>query len=310
MAPKAQPPKAQQQPQQQAKPTQAITLQHKVNTLATAITARKGSFATAAAKHFNVDRMIKLAQASLSRTPKLAECTQESVLVTLMRCAELGLEPNSPLGGMHLVPYLNRKAGKMECQGIIDYRGLVDLARRSGELVSIFAEPRYEKDKWKRTLGTTPKIEHEPADDEERGQLLGFYAVGVLKSGEVQFTYMTLADVNAIKARSRASESGPWQTDFVEMGKKTVLRRLAKLLPMSSAAKDQIAIEDAIEAGGEVPGVAIDVPMIGDGQQGGGDGDGAPSGTVAEVERALAGADAGEAKKADAPGKDEPGSDG
>lgn len=103
------------------------------------ITSRKDAFAQVAPKHFSVERLVKLAHASLSRTPGLAQCTPTSVLVQLMRCAELGLEPNSPLGGMHLVPFKNRRTNRMECQGIIDYRALVALARRSDQISAIAA---------------------------------------------------------------------------------------------------------------------------------------------------------------------------
>ena len=112
------------------------------------ITSRKDAFAQVAPKHFSVERLVKLAHASLSRTPGLAQCTPTSVLVQLMRCAELGLEPNSPLGGMHLVPFKNRRTNRMECQGIIDYRALVALARRSDQISAIAARVVYSNDRF------------------------------------------------------------------------------------------------------------------------------------------------------------------
>jgi recombination protein RecT len=196
---------------------------------------------------------VKLAQAAVAKTPNLALCTAPSVLVTLMRCAELGLEPGSPLGGMHLIPYKNKKTGKYECQGIIDYRGLIDLVRRSGDVSMLYAEVRYSKDKWERALGTDPHIRHEPAEDEDRGDVVGFYAAAKLRSGEVQMAYMSLKEVQAIRNRSRAGESGPWVTDFNEMGKKTVLRRICKQLPMSAEVKRQVADEELVDAGKPVP---------------------------------------------------------
>lgn len=241
------------------KPQTSIEIQRaQANTLAAAILEKRAAFAQVAPKHLNVERMIKLAQASISRTPKLAQCTVSSVLTVLMRSAELGLEPNSALGGMWLIPYENKKTGKVECQGIIDYRALVELARRSGEIAAIFAEVRCENDKWKRTLGTDPSIIHEPAEDEDRGDVMGFYAVAKLKSGEVQFAYMTKKDVDLIRSRSRASSSGPWVTDYNEMAKKTVLRRLCKMLPLQSQVKEQLSDEEAIDRG-EAPGPVIDV---------------------------------------------------
>lgn len=217
-------------------------------TLANIIAGRREAFAQVAPKHFSVDRLVKLAQASLSRTPKLAQCTPESVLVQLMRCAELGLEPNSPLGGIHLVPFDNRKTNRTECQGIIDYRALVALARRSDQISAIAARVVYANDQF------------DPYEDEkgihftfkqaagDRGEMREVFAYATLKSGEVQFERMSKADIDRIRGRSRASSSGPWVTDFDEMAKKTVLRRLCKLLPLTTEAAAVLAEEEASEA--------------------------------------------------------------
>ena len=212
------------------------------------ITSKRDAFAQVAPKHFSVERLVKLSHASLSRTPKLAQCTPESLLIQLMRCAELGLEPNSPLGGIHLVPFDNKKTGKTECQGIIDYRALVALARRSDQISAIAARVVYSNDKFRPT-----EDEHgvhftfEQADG-DRGTMTKVFAYARLKSGEVQFDQMSKADVDKIRARSKASSSGPWVTDYDEMAKKTVLRRLCKLLPLTTEAAAAIAEEEAREA--------------------------------------------------------------
>ncbi len=217
-------------------------------TLAAIISSKRDAFAQVAPKHFSVERLVKLAHASLSRTPKLAQCTPESLLVQLMRCAELGLEPNSPLGGIHLVPFDNKKTGKTECQGIIDYRALVALARRSDQISAIAARVVYSRDQF------------DPIEDEhgvhftfkqalgDRGEMTGVFAYARLKSGEVQFDQMAKSDVDRIRGRSKASSSGPWVTDFDEMAKKTVLRRLCKLLPLTTEAATVLAEEEAAEA--------------------------------------------------------------
>lgn len=218
------------------------------STLASLIASRRSAFAEVAPAHFHVDRLVKLAQASLSRTPKLALCTPESVLIQLMRCAELGLEPNSPLGGIHLVPFDNRKTGKTECQGIVDYRALVALARRSDQISAIAARAVYSNDQF------------DPYEDEkgvhftfkqaagDRGEFREVFAYATLKSGEVQFDRMSREEVEKIRTRSRAGSSGPWVTDYEEMAKKTVLRRLSKLLPLTTEAASLVAEEETVEA--------------------------------------------------------------
>lgn len=217
-------------------------------TLVNIITSRRDAFAQVAPKHFSVERLVKLAHASLSRTPKLAQCTPESVLIQLMRCAELGLEPNSPLGGIHLVPFDNRKTGKTECQGIVDYRALVALARRSDQISAIAARVVYSRDQFECREDETGVHFTFVQAEGDRGEMVKVFAYARLKSGEVQFDQMAKSDVDKIRARSKASSSGPWVTDYDAMAAKTVLRKLCKLLPLTTEAAAVIAEEEASEA--------------------------------------------------------------
>ena len=217
-------------------------------TLVSIITSRRDAFAQVAPKHFSVERLVKLAHASLSRTPKLAQCTPESVLIQLMRCAELGLEPNSPLGGIHLVPFDNRKTGKVECQGIIDYRALVALARRSDQISSIAARVVYSRDQFDCREDETGVHFTFVQAEGDRGEMVKVFAYARLKSGEVQFDQMAKSDVDKIRSRSKAGTSGPWVTDYDAMAAKTVLRKLCKLLPLTTEAAAVIAEEEASEA--------------------------------------------------------------
>lgn len=217
-------------------------------TLVNIITSRRDAFAQVAPKHFSVERLVKLAHASLSRTPKLAQCTPESVLIQLMRCAELGLEPNSPLGGIHLVPFDNRKTGKVECQGIIDYRALVALARRSDQISAIAARVVYSRDQFDCREDETGVHFTFVQAEGDRGDMVKVFAYARLKSGEVQFDQMAKSDVDKIRARSKAGTSGPWVTDYDAMASKTVLRKLCKLLPLTTEAAAVIAEEEAAEA--------------------------------------------------------------
>jgi recombination protein RecT len=124
------------------------------------------------------------------------------------------------------------------------YRGLIDLCKRSGEVSSIYAHTVHEKDKFEIELGSTQKITHVPYTMGDRGEVVSVYAVAVLKDGAVQFDYMTKSDVDAIRRRSRAGQTGPWQSDFAEMAKKTVVRRLVKYLPISTDLERAVELED------------------------------------------------------------------
>lgn len=199
------------------------------DTLAEMLRSRKDSIAQIVPSHLTPERVMRVAVNCVAKTPGLQACTPTSLLQSVLVAAELGLEPGGALGHMYLVPFGN------VCTPIIGYRGLAELARRSGEVVSVSAAVVREKDKFKVSLGLKPDIQHEP--DFSAGELSKptfFYAVAVLSDGSTQFEVMSVAQVDAIRARSRSGKNGPWATDYEEMAKKTVFRRLAKWLPIAS----------------------------------------------------------------------------
>jgi len=184
--------------------------------------------------HLKPDRFIRVAITALSKIPKLRECTPESFMKCLLDLSAFGLEPDGRRA--YLIPY-----GK-ECTLIVSYMGLVELIRRSGEVASIRAETVCEKDVFSWVNG---EITHEVDWRQDRGKVQAVYAEAVLKSGERQTATMTLAEVEAIRKRSKAGNSGPWQTDFAEMAKKTAVRRLSKMLPLSSEIMERVIAGDA-----------------------------------------------------------------
>ncbi len=195
-------------------------------------------------KHLTVERLTRIALTTIRTVPKLLECSQESLLAAVMQAAQLGLEPGL-LGQCYFVPFGGR------VQFIIGYKGLIDLARRSGSIVSIAAGAIYSKDKFKYRKGFEEILEHEP-NFQDRGELCGFYAYALTKDGGRFADVMTLQDIEKIRGRSKAANNGPWVTDFEEMGKKTVVRRLAKYLPLSIEVANKIA-EDEQKEFGEAP---------------------------------------------------------
>lgn len=210
---------------------------------------KKGEIAKVLPKHLNPERLLKIAQVAATTTPKLLECYLPTLVSAIGQCAQMGLEPNTVLGHAYLVPYFNNKKRRMEVQVIIGYKGLIDLARRSGQIVSIAAHAIYSNDKFECAYGLEEKLLHVPAMTGERGDIVGFYAVAHMKDGGHAFEVMTLSQVRKIAAASQSrGESGPWKDHFVEMGRKTAIRRLAKFLPLSvefqtAAALDSMAAE-------------------------------------------------------------------
>lgn len=199
-------------------------------------------------KHLTPERMLKVALISISRQPRLLQCTRESLLRSLMDAAQLGLEPNNLLGSSYLVPYKNSKTNQYEAQLQVGYRGLIDLARRSGQIISIEAHVVHEHDDFEVAFGLEPILRHKPNLTEDPGIPVFFYAVAHLRDGGVQADVMTMADVKRIQQRSKSANDGPWVTDFDEMGKKTVVRRLVKYLPVSVELSQALEIEERSES--------------------------------------------------------------
>lgn len=194
----------------------------------------KAQMALALPKHMTADRLARIALTEVRKTPALARCDQASFLGAIMQCAQLGLEPGGALGHAYLLPFENRKKGTTEVQFIVGYRGMIDLARRSGQILSIEARAVYAADQFHVRLGLNPDLQHEPDwEAPDRGPLRFVYAVAKLKDGGTQFEVMSRAEIERVRAKSRAAQSGPWVDHFEEMAKKTVLRRLFKYLPVS-----------------------------------------------------------------------------
>lgn len=180
------------------------------------------------------ERFTRMALSTLSTTPKLMECSQMSFLGALMNAAQLGLEPNTVLGQSYLIPYKNK--GKMECQFQIGYKGLIDLAYRNDKMQNISAHIVYENDEFDYELGLDSKLVHKPAK-ENRGNMVWVYATYKLENGGYGFEVMSKEDVDkhAKKySQSYSSNYSPWKTNYEEMAKKTVVKKLLKYAPIKS----------------------------------------------------------------------------
>jgi recombination protein RecT len=197
----------------------------------------KAQIALALPRHITADRLARVALTEIRRTPALARCDPASLLGAIMTCAQLGLEPGGPLGHAYLVPFENRRAGRTDVQFILGYRGMIDLARRSGQIQSIEARAVYEGDQFDVKFGLDSDLTHVPDfDNPNRAQpdkLRFVYAVAKLKDGGVQFEVLSRREVEAVRAQSKAGSSGPWQTHYEAMALKTVIWRLCRYLPIS-----------------------------------------------------------------------------
>lgn len=210
--------------------------------------ARRGEIAAALPKHLTPDRMIRLALTEFTKNKTLQQCTPASVYAGIIQASQLGLEIGV-MGQAYLVPYQNRKAGTTEAQFIPGYKGLIALARRSGEVTSIETHIAYENDEFDLTLGIETKVRHVPKLDGDRGRPRLVYGVAHFKDGGYHFEWMSLAEVERIRSRSKAANSGPWVTDYEQMVRKTLIRRMANYLPMSIELSTALEIDRMADEG-------------------------------------------------------------
>lgn len=230
-----------------AKDQKAVEQKEAIRTMRALIGKMQGEIKNALPAVLTPERFTRMVLSAISVTPDLAKCTPESFLGAMMGAAQLGLEPNTNLGLCYLIPYNNYKKGVKECQLQIGYRGMIDLAYRSGEVSSIQAEVVYENDLFEMEYGLEPKLRHIPAAG-ERGRPVRVYAVYKTKSGGFGFGSMTMAECEEFgKKKSKSFDSGPWQTDFEAMCLKTVLKRVLKTAPMKSDFARGIAQDETIK---------------------------------------------------------------
>jgi len=199
-------------------------------------------------KHMNAERLMRVAITSVTSNPKLLECYVPTLIGGIIQCSQMGLEPNTVLGHAYLVPFFNTKKSRTDAQVIIGYKGLIDLARRSGQIVSIAAHAVRARDVFEYEYGLTEKLRHVPASG-ERGDITHFYAVAHMKDGGHAFEVLSSEAVMKIRDGSQGKKNAVWKDHFEEMGRKTAIRRLAKYLPLSVEMAAAVALDDRASMG-------------------------------------------------------------
>lgn len=199
-------------------------------------------------KHIDFHRMKQLFVLSAKNTPKLLDCDPGSLIKALFTASSMGLEPDPYFGQVYLLPY-----GK-NVQVIPGYKGLLQLVRNSGEITSITAQAVHQNDEFAYDMASGQRPSHKPNLFSERGPAVAYYCIANFRDGGFHFELMTKEEVDAIKKRSAAVSSGrstPWNTDYDEMAKKTVIRRAVKRLPISLDRYARVAVmaDDAAAMG-------------------------------------------------------------
>jgi len=213
---------------------QNVALKGKIDTVRGALEQMKPQLAMALPQHLTPDRLLRVTMTAVQNAPRLLDCDRTSLFAAVMTCAQLGLEPDGILGQAYLVPFGNK------VQFIPGYKGYLTLARNSGEISTVQAHAVHTADFFEYAYGINEKLEHRPAEG-DRGEIKLFYAYALYKDGGHIYEVMSVAEVNAIRDQSdgyKAFKAGkiksnPWDSNYAQMGRKTVIRRLANYLPLN-----------------------------------------------------------------------------
>lgn len=209
-----------------------------------------GELAKSLPKHLSKERMLAVLVNMAYRNPDLQKCEKNSILVSACQAGALGLDLNPSLGEAYLIPRWNKNIGGMECTFMPGYQGLVKLVRQTGQIATIQAAIVYDKDEFLVEYDPDLRFMHRPTF-KGRGVVRdgvgvrAVYAIAKLNNGERIIETMTVDEVEGIRARSQSKDRGPWVTDWCEMAKKTVLRRLIKQLPKSAELAAALEANDA-----------------------------------------------------------------
>lgn len=216
--------------------------------------AMKLELARVLPKHCSADRMARVAITAMTKNPMLADCDQASFFRCLLDLSQWGLEPDGRRA--HLIPFRNNKKGIIECQLIVDYKGLIELAYNSGFVESVEASVVREGDLFEYSLGQITKhtpwfLRQDAGKPEHSGKVFAAYCIIRLKAGASKTEVMAVHEIEAIRQRSRAGNSGPWVTDWDEMAKKTVFKRASKWIPLAAEMRDLLEKDEEIDHGGQ-----------------------------------------------------------
>lgn len=227
---------------QQNKPAMFADLVHKVSP----------QFQSVMPKGFKAERLAQMAISAYNQTPKLAECSMPSILSCCLRCASLGLEPSAVdgLGRAYILPYFNRKTGATEPQFILGKNGMVELVQRSGKVNTLRTQCVYDGDEfdyWEDEGGVHFSYRPNLGADHGKEHLKLAYVSANLKDGGLVFLAMSKKEIDQVKGRSKAANSGPWVTDYEAMAEKTVLRRAFNrgMLPRSVELSQAVSSDEA-----------------------------------------------------------------
>lgn len=210
--------------------------------IASYLAPMKSRLAAVLPKHLTAERIIQMAATTIARNPNIAKCTPASLLGSVMQASVLGFPPVDALGYCYFVPYGN------QVQFQIGYRGMIELARRSGRVKMIYAEVVREGDEFVCEYGLEPKLTHKPLLDPSK-PMTHVYAVCHFADGGCNFVVLSRQEVERLRMRNQMQAKGvkgAWLTDYEAMAKAKALKQLSKYLPLNIDTVSAIQSDEAV----------------------------------------------------------------
>jgi len=234
------------------KAKQAVAAAPKMTTVYDFFDSQKELIRKALPKTITPDRMVSLFTMAIKSSPEIMSCSQASLIAAVIQTIQLGFLPIPSTGHIYYVPFNNRKKdGRVvrEVQFILGYKGMIELINRSRDAAILAAECVYENDGFEYSFGLNPTLIHKPVK-ENRGEIIGAYAIAKNKIvDEKLFVYLSKDEIEKVRSASKAGNSdySPWSKWYEEMAKKTAIKRLAKLLPLSIDIQKQLSTDETVK---------------------------------------------------------------
>jgi len=234
------------------KAKQAVVTAPKAITVYEFFESQKELIRKALPKTITPDRMVSLFTMAIKSSPEIMNCSQASLIAAVIQTIQLGFLPIPSTGHIYYVPFNNRKRNGQivrEVQFILGYKGMIELINRSRDAAILSAECVYGNDGFEYSFGLSPTLIHKPVK-ENRGNIIGVYAVAKNKIvDEKLFVYLSKDEIEKVKSASKAggSDYSPWSKWYEEMAKKTAIKRIAKLLPLSIDIQKQLSTDETVK---------------------------------------------------------------
>lgn len=226
-------------------------------------------------QHLSPERVGRICLTEIRKNPKLLDCTQQSLAAAIIQSAQLGLELGSGLNLAWLIPSNNKQQDgsyAMEARFEMGYQGLMELARRSGKILSIDPHVVYADDEFEVTYGLDSKLHHKPvqrrkekpADD----SIIGAYAVAELPAPSGcnlrQWVWVERWEIDYIRSKSKQPNGPGWTLWFAAMCRKTAIKQLCKYLPKTAELARAIEVDDAADMGTQdlISDLTIDANVV------------------------------------------------